>query len=196
VNKKEETNMVMHLIPILVIVAIFFVFLIFIVAVYNGLVRLRNDVRNSWAQIDVELQRRFDLIPNLVETVKGYTNHEDSVLTKVTELRSAWGSAETIADKASLNAELSNALKSISVVVEQYPDLKANSNFLSLQNELANTESKISMSRATYNNIVAIYNTKLEIFPNNIIGKIFGFTPENFFKVENEEVKQNVKISF
>lgn len=184
-------------IPILSIVAILVIlFIIFVVVIYNGLVRLRNDVKNSWAQIDVELQRRFDLIPNLVETVKGYIDHENSVLTKVTELRSSWGSANTIADKAKLDNELSNALKSISVVVEQYPDLKANSNFLSLQNELSNTESKISISRASYNNIVAIYNTKLEIFPNNIIGKMLGFVPENFFKIDNEEAKQNVKISF
>ena len=181
---------------LLIICVILILIIVFVVTTYNGLIKLRNNVQNSWAQIDVELQRRFDLIPNLVETVQGYVKHEESVLVKVTELRSAWSSSKSIADKAKLDNELSNAFKSISVIAEAYPDLKSNSNFLSLQNELSNTETKISSSRANYNNIVAIYNTKLEIFPNNLVGSMFGFKPEEFFKLDNEEVKQNIKVSF
>lgn len=184
--------------PIIAVIIVLVVLAIigFIVAVYNSLVGLRNQVQSAWSQIDVELQRRFDLIPNLVETVKGYMNHEESVLSKVTELRSSWGNSKTIAEKAKLENELSSTLKSIAVVAEQYPDLKSNTNFLSLQDELASTETKISTSRASYNNVVAIYNTKLEILPNNIIAAMFHFEKAELFKVDNEEAKQNVKVSF
>ena len=188
--------MVIPWILLFVIIIILALLIVFIVTIYNGLIHSRNNVKNSWAQIDVDLQRRFDLIPNLVETVKGYMNHEESVLVKITELRSSWLSANSVTEKAHLDNELSKAFRSISVIAEEYPNLKSNSNFLNLQDELANTESKISTARANYNHIVAIYNTKLEIFPNNIIGKIFGFTPESFFGLENEEIKQNVKVSF
>lgn len=180
----------------IIIIAFLFVIVVFVIVTYNNLIKLRNQVKNAWSQIDVELQRRFDLIPNLVETVKGYMNHEESVLTKVTELRANWGNAKTVKEKAVLEAELSAALKSISVVAEQYPELKSNTNFLSLQDELANTETKISTVRASYNNAVAIYNTKLEIFPHSLIASIFSFKKEDFFKLENEEAKQNIKVSF
>ena len=146
--------------------------------------------------IDVELQRRFDLIPNLVETVKGYMKHEESILTKVTELRTSWGNASTIAEKAKLEKDLSSSLKSIAVIAEQYPELKANTNFLSLQDELSSTETKISTSRANYNNVVVMYNTKLEIFPNNIIAGMFHFEKSELFKVDSEEARQNVKVQF
>ena len=182
---------------IAIIIAIVIIAIIgFIIVVYNSLISLRNKVQSAWSQIDVELQRRFDLIPNLVETVKGYMNHEESVLTKVTELRTSWGNANTIAEKAKLEKDLSTSLKSISVVAEQYPELKSNTNFLSLQDELASTETKISTSRANYNNVVMMYNTKLEIFPNNIIAGIFNFEKSELFKVDNEETKQNIKIQF
>lgn len=184
----------------IIITALIILLIIFIVSlvvsIYNSLVSLRNQVKNSWAQIDVELQRRFDLIPNLVETVKGYAKHEEAVLTQVTELRSSWATAETVKEKAQLENELSGALKSIMAVAENYPDLKANTNFLSLQDELANTENKLSASRTTYNNIATKYNTKLEVFPSNLIGSMFHFKQEDLFKVENDEVKKNVKVSF
>lgn len=180
-----------------IIIAVLVVLLIiFVVSIYNSLIALRNQVKNSWAQIDVELQRRFDLIPNLVETVKGYAKHEDAVLTKVTDLRSSWATAETVSEKAHLENELSSALKTIMAVAENYPDLKANTNFLSLQDELTNTENKLSASRETYNNVTTTYNTKLEVFPNNIVASMFHFKQEDLFEVENEEVKKNVKVSF
>ena len=181
---------------ILTIILLVIIFAIFVMITYNSLVSARNNVHNAWSQIDVELQRRFDLIPNLVETVKGYMNHEESVLTKVTELRSSWGNASSISEKAKLENELTSTLSAISIVAENYPDLKANANFMSLQEELSNTESKIAYSRESYNNVTTAYNTKLEIFPNNIIAGMFNFKSEELFKVDNEEDKQNVKVSF
>ncbi len=181
---------------ILTIILLVIIFAVFVMITYNSLVLARNNVHNAWAQIDVELQRRFDLIPNLVETVKGYMNHEESVLTKVTELRSSWGNASSISEKAKLENELTSTLSAISIVVENYPDLKANANFISLQEELSNTESKIAHSRESYNNVTTAYNTKLEIFPNSIIAGMFNFKSEELFKVDNEEAKQNVKVSF
>lgn len=181
---------------ILTIILLVIIFAIFVMITYNSLVSARNNVHNAWSQIDVELQRRFDLIPNLVETVKGYMNHEESVLTKVTELRSSWGNASSISEKAKLENELTSTLSAISVVAENYPDLKANANFMSLQEELSNTESKIAYSRESYNNVTTAYNTKLEIFPNNIIAGMFNFKSEELFKVDNKEAKQNVKVSF
>lgn len=178
-----------------IIIAIIAILVILVIVTYNSLVSLRNQVRNSWAQIDVELQRRFDLIPNLVETVKGYMNHEEAVLTKVTELRTAWSEASTVAEKAALENELSGALKSIMAVSENYPDLKANTNFLSLQEELSNTENKLSGSRQSYNNVTTAYNTKLEVFPSNIIANMFGFKQAELFNVV-DEAKQNVKVQF
>lgn len=181
---------------ILTIILLVIIFAIFVMITYNSLVSARNNVHNAWSQIDVELQRRFDLIPNLVETVKGYMTHEESVLTKVTELRSSWGNASSISEKAKLENELTSTLSAISIVAENYPDLKANANFMSLQEELSNTESKIAYSRESYNNVTTAYNTKLEIFPNNIIARMFNFKSEELFKVDNEEAKQNVKVSF
>lgn len=178
---------------ILIIVA---VIIFWIIGAYNGLVTLRHRVRNAWSQIDVQLQRRFDLIPNLVETVKGYTSHEEAVLTKVTELRTSWAKASTVHEKSELANELSNTLKTIMAVSENYPDLKANQNFSELQEELQNTENKISYSRQFYNDIVTKYNTKLEVFPDNLIASMFHFTAEELFVVDNEEAKKNVKVNF
>ena len=177
----------------LVIIA---VLIILVISMYNSLVRLRQKVKNSWSQIDVQLQRRFDLIPNLVETVKGYMAHENDVLTKVAELRTSWANAGTVAEKANLDNQLSGALKTIMAVSENYPDLKANQNFSELQQELQNTENKISFSRQFYNDSVTMYNTKLEVFPSNIIASMFGFKAEEFFKVESEEARKNVKVDF
>ena len=146
--------------------------------------------------IDVQLQRRFDLIPNLVESVKGYMNHESDVLTKVTELRSSWANAKTVSEKAELDNQLSDTLKTIMAVSENYPDLKANQNFSELQEELKNTENKISYSRQFYNDTVTKYNTKIEQFPSNIVASMFHFTAETLFEVDNNEARKNVKVDF
>ena len=167
---------------ILIIVA---VIVIALIAMYNSLVTLRLRVKNAWSQIDVQLQRRFDLIPNLVETVKGYMAHEAEVLTKVAALRSSWANAKTIDEKAKLDNELSESLKTIMAVAENYPDLKANQNFSELQTELTNTENKISYSRQFYNDTVTRYNTKLEVFPSNIIAKIHKYRIKPFFDGKN-----------
>jgi len=172
------------------------VIVIFIIATYNNLVTARQKVKNAWSQIDVQLQRRFDLIPNFVETVKGYMAHEKDTLTKVTELRTSWANAGTVNEKAELNNQLSGALKTIMAVSENYPDLKANQNFLDLQEELRNTENKISFSRQFYNDSVTMYNTKLEIFPSNLIASMFHFTTETLFAAESEEARKNVKVDF
>ena len=180
----------------IIVLVLLLVIALFVISAYNNLVSLRNQVKNSWSQIDVELQRRFDLIPNLVETVKGYMNHEENVLTKVTELRTQWASVNSVSDKADLENKLSATLKSIMAVAENYPDLKANTNFLSLQEELQNTETKLAVSRQSYNNVTTVYNTKLEVFPSNIVANIFKFEKEDLFKIDNDEAKSNVKVSF
>ena len=154
--------MALALIIILVLVFV-------VIGMYNGLVTSRNKVKNAWSQIDVQLQRRFDLIPNLVESVKGYMKHEEGVLTKVTELRTSWANATTVSEKAELDNQLSGALKTIMAVSENYPELKANQNFSELQEELRNTENKITYSRQFYNDSVTMYNTKLQVVPTNII---------------------------
>ena len=179
-----------------IILAIVVVLVIAIIALYNGLVTMRLRVKNAWSQIDVQLQRRFDLIPNLVESVKGYMTHESDVLTKVTDLRSSWANANTVDEKAKLDNELSDTLKTIMAVAENYPNIKANENFLSLQEELQNTENKISYSRQFYNDTVTRYNTKIQVFPSNIIASLFHFTEEALFEVDNDEAKKNVKVQF
>lgn len=172
------------------------VIILMVVAMYNGLVQSRNKVRNAWSQIDVQLQRRFDLIPNLVEAVKGYMAHEQETLTKVTELRTSWANASTVGEKAELDNQLSGALKTIMAVSENYPDLKANQNFSTLQEELRSTENKISYARQFYNDSVTMYNTKLQVIPTNIIASMFNFTPEELFKTDSEEARKNVKVDF
>ena len=180
----------------LIALIILIVVIAFVVATYNGLVIARQKVKNAWSQIDVQLQRRFDLIPNFVETVKGYMAHEKETLTKVTELRTSWAGATTVDEKASLNNQLSDTLKTIMAISENYPDLKANQNFLDMQEELRNTENKISFSRQFYNDTVTMYNTKLEVFPSNLIAGLFKFTTETLFSAESEEARKNVKVDF
>ena len=180
----------------LIILAIVIVLIIIIIALYNGLVQSRQKVKNAWSQIDVQLQRRFDLIPNLVESVKGYMQHEKTVLEQVTALRTSWANANTVGEKAKLDNQLSESLKSIMAVAENYPDLKANQNFSELQEELRNTENKISFSRQFYNDSVTMYNTKLEVVPSNIIASMFNFKPEELFKVDNEEARKNINVDF
>lgn len=179
-----------------IILAVVAVLVIFVIVTYNGLIKSKLKVDNSWGQIEVQLQRRFDLIPNLVETVKGYMTHENETLTKITELRSAWSNSSTVKEKANLNNKLSGFVKSLIAVAENYPELKANEAFNNLQEELRTTENKISYSRQFYNDSVTIYNTKLELFPSNIIASMFGFKAKELFTAESDEARKNVKVDF
>jgi LemA protein len=179
-----------------VILAIIIVLLLAFVAIYNGLMQSKLKVENAWSQINVQLQRRFDLIPNLVETVKGYMAHETDTLTKITELRTAWAGSQTVQEKSELNNQLSGALKTILAVSESYPDLKANTNFASMQEELRNTENKISYARQFYNDSVTMYNTKLRTIPSNIIAGMLHLQDQPLFTVESEEAAKNVKVDF
>ena len=160
------------------------------------MVSSRVKVDNAWSQIDVTLQRRFDLIPNFVETVKGYMNHESETFEKITALRTSWANSSSVEEKANLNNELSGALKTIMAVSENYPDLKSNTNFSELSEELRNTENKIAFSRQFYNDSVTRYNTKLELFPSNIVANMFNFKPKSLFAAESAEARKNVKVDF
>ena len=180
----------------LIILAIIVVIVIAIISMYNSLVKSRIKVDNAWSQIDVQLQRRFDLIPNFVETVKGYMTHEKETFEKIAELRTSWANTQSVSEKANLDNQLSTALKTIMAVSENYPELKANQNFSELSEELRNTENKISFSRQFYNDTVTMYNTKLEIFPSNIIAGIFNFKARDLFKAESDEARKNVKVDF
>ena len=179
-----------------IILIIVVLLVIWIIAIYNGLVAARQKVENAWSQIDVQLQRRFDLIPNFVETVKGYMTHESETFEKIAQLRTSWAHSSSVGEKAKLDGELSNALKTIMAVSENYPELKANTNFSDLSEELRNTENKISFSRQFYNDSVTMYNTKLELFPSNIIANMFNFKSKELFAVENDEARKNVKVDF
>ena len=171
------------------------VVVLFVILLYNSLIRLRNQVRNSWAQIDVQLKRRNDLIPNLVETVKGYMKHERGVLTEITKARAAMLKAETMKEKAKASNMISDTLKSLFAVSENYPQLKANENFMQLQEELSGTENKISYARQHYNDIVMVFNTKIETFPNNMFANMLNFKQEVLFEAAEQE-KKNVKVKF
>ena len=179
-----------------IILIVVVLILIWIVSVYNGLISSRQKVDNAWSQIDVTLQRRFDLIPNFVETVKGYMNHESETFEKITALRTSWANSSSVEEKANLNNELSGALKTIMAVSENYPDLKSNTNFSELSEELRNTENKIAFSRQFYNDSVTRYNTKLELFPSNIVANMFNFKPKSLFAAESAEARKNVKVDF
>lgn len=169
-----------------------------IVALYNGLVRLRNEVKNAWAQIDVQLKRRYDLIPNLVETVKGYAKHERETFEAVTNARAI---AQKMSDagaqaRSKAEGELSSALTRLLAVAEAYPDLKANQNFLALQEELTSTENKISFARQFYNDAVLRYNNQTQMFPSSIIANMFGFQSSEFFEVTESVQREAPKVSF
>ncbi len=183
------------LIIVLVVVAIL---AITIIGMYNGLIRLKNRTDEAWSDIDVQLKRRYDLIPNLLETVKGYAAHEKDTLEKVVQARNMAMQAQSggnTADQAGAENMLTGALKSIFALSENYPDLKANANFLELQRELRDTEDKIQASRRFYNGNVRDFNTKQEIFPTNIIAGMLGFKLREFFEIE-EEQKKNVEVKF
>ena len=179
----------------LVLIAIIVIIALFLILVYNGLVRVNNLVKNSWSQIDVQLKKRSDLIPNLVETVKGYAKHERSVFKEVTEARAMMLKAQTIPQKAKANNMLSDALKSIFAVAEAYPKLEASSNFKHLQEELSDIEGKIAYSRQFYNDSVLELNNSIQTFPNNVIAGSLGFTQKDFFEASGEE-RKNVKVKF
>lgn len=181
-----------------IIIGIIVVLALIVMGIYNGLIRLKNRVDEAWADIDVQLKRRHDLIPNLVETVKGYAAHEQGTLDKVIQARNSAMQAQASGSAAEVDkAEnmLSSTLKSIFALSEAYPDLKANTNFLELQRELSDTENKIQASRRFYNTNVRDFNTKLEVFPTNIFGNMLGFKSREFFEAAEGE-KENVKVSF
>lgn len=171
-------------------------FVVIIIFMYNRLVSGRNAVKNAWAGIDTQLQRRYDLIPNLVETVKGYMTHERETLEKVTQARTAFMNADSVKEKAEAENMMAGALKTLFAVSENYPDLKASQNFMMLQEELAGTENKISYSRQRYNSSVMDYNNMVQQFPANIIAGMFNFHKEEFFEIENPEAKEAVKVQF
>lgn len=178
------------------IIGILVVLLVWAIALYNGLVSLRQQTSNAWAQIDVQLKRRYDLIPNLVETVKGYMKHESETLTKVIEARNMALRAQTVGEKATAEAAVGAALTGIFGLTEAYPDLKANENMLSLQEELKSTENKIAFARQYYNDMVTRYNIKIETFPSSIFANAGGFKPKELFELEDVAAREPVKVSF
>ena len=181
--------LVFLIVPILII--------FWLIGIYNGLVGLRNKVKNAWSQIDVQLKRRYELIPNLVETVKGYAGHERETLEAVVKARQqAINVSDSIVDQAKAENMLSQTLRSLFAVAEAYPDLKANQNFLALQEELASTENKIAFSRQHYNDSVMGYNNKTEMFPSNVVAGMFKFEAAEFFEVEEAEAREAPKVSF
>ena len=184
------------MIALLIVLAIVVILVIFVIALYNNLVKLRNRIENAWAQIDVQLKRRWDLIPNLVETVKGYASHERETLEAVIAARNAATSATGPQEQAASENMLTGALRQLFAVSEAYPDLKANQNFLALQEELTSTENKIGFARQYFNDAVLRMNNKVEMFPSNIIAGMFNFTREQFFEVDAPEERQAVKVSF
>lgn len=184
------------MIPLIVILGIVFILVIWLIGIYNALVRLRNQVKNAWSQIDVQLKRRHDLIPNLIETVKGYMKHERETLEKITEYRSQAMNANTVGEKAKAEGLLGGALGQLQVAFEAYPDLKANQNFLSLQEELTSTENKISYARQSYNDQVMFFNNKIQMFPSNIVAGMFNFNEEEFFELEDPSEKAVPKVEF
>ena len=181
-----------------VIIGIVVVLILWFVFIFNGLVRLRNQVKNAWAQIDVQLKRRHDLIPNLVETVKGYKDFERATLEAVTKARTVAQQAvgQGVGAQAKAEGELSSALTRLLAVVERYPDLKANQNFLALQEELTSTENKISFSRQFYNDSVLNFNNKTQMFPSNLVAGMTGFKQGEFFEVKAEAERAAPKVSF
>ena len=186
------------MLAVYIIIGIVVVLLILFIATYNGLVRRRNQVKNAWAQIDVQLKRRYDLIPNLMETVKGYMKHERETLEAVTNARNLAQQLTSAGagERAKAEGELSSALARLLAVVENYPDLKANQNFLALQEELTSTENKISFSRQYYNDSVLRYNNQTQMFPSNIVASMTGFKASEFFEVTLAAEREAPKVSF
>ncbi len=178
------------------IIAIIVVVVLWLIGVYNGLIRLKNKVEEAWSDIDVQLKRRYDLIPNLVSTVKGYASHEKEVFTKVTEARANAMQAGNVKDKAQAENMLSETLKSLFAVAENYPQLRASENFSKLQDDLTDTENKIQAARRFYNGMARDFNTKIQVFPNNVVAGPFGFKARDYFELGSEEEKEPVKVAF
>jgi LemA protein len=183
-------------IGLLIVIGIIVLVFVFVIGIYNSLVSLRNQVANAWSQIDVQLKRRHDLIPNLIETVRGYMQHERGTLEAVTNARNQAMNAKNIPDMAKAEGQLGQALGRLLVTVEAYPDLKANQNFLALQEELSSTENKIAFSRQAYNDQVLFYNNKIQMFPSNIIAGMFNFSQKEFFQIDDAAEKAVPKVSF
>jgi LemA protein len=188
--------MMTALIPVLVVLGVVVIVVLWAVAAYNGLVSLREQVRAAWAQIDVVLKRRYDLIPNLVETVKGYAAHEKDTLERVIAARNQAVTAKGPEQAAAAEGMLTGALRQIFALSEAYPDLKANTNFLQLQGELGNTENQISSFRQNYNSLVQRYNTAIMSFPNNLLAGPFGFTPQAFFEIQDAAQREAPQVKF
>lgn len=182
---------------ILFVILILLIVLVFmVIGIYNTLVRLRNQTKEAWAQVDVQLKRRFDLIPNLMETVKGYMKHERETLEAVTQARAAVQGAGSLGDRAQAEGALGMALGRLFAVAESYPDLKASQNFLALQEELASTENKIGFARQYYNQSVMNLNNKIQMFPSNLIAGMFNFQAGEFFELKDEAAREAPKVSF
>ena len=184
------------LIVLIVLLVIALGFVGWIIGAYNGLIRLRNQLENAWAQIDVQLKRRCDLIPNLVETVKGYAAHERGTLEAVIQARNMAVAAKGVAERAEAENVLTGTLKSLFAVAEAYPNLKADQSFLALQEELTSTENKVAFARQFYNDSVMTYNTQIEIFPRNVIAGMFHFVQREFFEVKDEAQRDAPKVKF
>jgi LemA protein len=183
------------MVAIIILVIIIILAIVFI-ALYNNLVKLRQRVQNAWAQVDVQLKRRYDLIPNLVNTVKGYATHEQGTFEKITQARAAAISANTVADQAQAENALTESLKSLFAVAEAYPELKANTNFIQLQTELSDTENKIAYARQFYNDIVQKFNTAIQVFPANLFAGMMGFKISDYFAIEEAQEKNPPKVEF
>ena len=181
---------------LIIVLAVLFLVIVAIMTTYNRLIRLRNQMKNSWSQIDVQLKRRHDLIPNLIETAKGYMTHERDTLENITKARNLATQASGVGEKAKAEGDLNRALGNFFLVVENYPDLKANQNFLSLQEELTSTENKIGFSRQFYNDQVLHLNNKIQMFPSNVVAGMFGFKQEEFFEIEDAGERAVPKVSF
>jgi len=179
-----------------IILALAAIVVFWFIAIYNGLIKFRNRTDEAWSDIDVQLKRRYDLIPNLIETVKGYAAHEKSVLEEVTKARTMAMGAQNPEDRAKAENMLTGALKSLFAVAENYPNLKANENFLELQRELSDTENKIQAARRFYNGNVRDFNTKLEVFPTNLMANTLGFKAQDFFEVADEKAREAVAVKF
>lgn len=181
---------------LLVVLGIGLLIVLWLISIYNGLVRLRNEAKNAWAQIDVQLKRRHDLIPNLVETVKGYAGHEKGALEAVVAARAKALGAQGVENQARAEGELTQALSRLLMLVESYPDLKANQNFLALQEELTSTENRIGFARQYYNDSVMKFNTRIQTFPPNVVAGMFGFKEVPFFELESEAERAVPQVKF
>jgi len=184
------------IVALIIVAVILALLIIFVIGIYNALIRRRNQVDNAWSQIDVQLKRRHDLIPNLVETAKGYMKHERETFEAITQARSQAMGAKTVSEASKMEGALGEALSKFMLVVENYPDLKANQNFLSVQEVLSSTENRIAFARQNYNDQVLFFNNKIQMFPSNIIAGMFSFGKRDFFEIEIAAEREVPKVSF